>query len=211
MTCISTQVKMKISSDLIKEYEQQESGGSSKDDYLNYSQLEHKQNIEFALLEADPFEYWMVWGDPVGEGKKKPFRFLENPTSEDIDAELGANYTQGMAFQSLTEKQPPARCLTWPVYNWTDKKVQVLEVSHKSVINQFLKYGLNKKYARNILSWDFEITKIVSDRTRYELMIVPRDEDDHDEEAMDAAWNAVTKKGFDLKKLITGGDPFSEG
>ncbi len=61
---------MKISSDLIKEYEQQESGGSSKDDYLNYSQLEHKQNIEFALLEADPFEYWMVWGDPVGEGKK---------------------------------------------------------------------------------------------------------------------------------------------
>ncbi len=46
---------------------------------------------------------------------------------------------------------------------------------------------------------------------RYELLIVPRDEDEHDEVAMAKAWKIVQKDGFDLNRIVVGGDPFSEG
>ena len=43
-----------------------------------------------------------------------------------------------------------------------------------------------------------------------DLLIVPRDEDEHDEAAMEKAWKAAEKAGFDLNRIVTGGDPFSE-
>ena len=46
--------------------------------------------------------------------------------------------------------------------------------------------------------------------TRYELLIVPRDED-NDEAAMEKAWEEAEKAGFDLSRIVAGGDPFSEG
>jgi len=76
---------------------------------------------------------------------------------------------------------------------------------------QFAKYGLNKKYSKNLLDWDFELSKIQADMTRYELLIVPRDEDEHDEGQMAKDWRAAEKAGFDLSRIVGGGDPFSEG
>jgi len=70
---------------------------------------------------------------------------------------------------------------------------------------------LNKKYSRNLLDWDFELSKIKADMVKYELLIVPRDEDEHDEAAMEKAWKAAEKAGFDLSRLVAGADPFSEG
>ena len=73
----------------------------------------------------------------------KPFRFLEQPTQDDIDLELGADYVQSMNYDK-TAVRKPSQCLTWPVYNWDAERVQVLEVSHISLARQFAKYGLNK-------------------------------------------------------------------
>ena len=213
MTCISTQATMKVSADLIEQFEQEQSGGnaSKKEQYLRYGEKTFNE-AEFALLEADPLEYWYVWGRAVGEGQKdRVFRFLEQPTMKEVELELGENFTPGTKFES-TEVEAPKKALAWPVYNWTEKKVQVLEAMHKSVIKEFLKYGLNRKYARNLLSWDFKISRVVTDRVRYDLMIEPRDEE-HSEEEMDTAWSAVTKKDFDLNRLLVNsdGDPFSAG
>jgi hypothetical protein len=69
---------------------------------------------------------------------------------------------------------------------------------------------LNKKYSKNLLDWDFELSKIKADMVRYELLIVPRDEDEHDENKMAKAWMQVEKSGFDLNRMVTGEDPFSE-
>ena len=140
----------------------------------------------------------------------KPFRFLEQPSQADIDLELGSDYVQSMNYDK-TAVRKPSQCLTWPVYNWDINKVQVLEVSHISLARQFAKYGLNKKYSRNLLDWDFELSKIKADMVKYELLIVPRDEDEHDEDSMEKAWRAAEKAGFDLNRIVTGGDPFSEG
>ena len=108
-----------------------------------------------------------------------------------------------------TAVRRPELCLTWPVYNWDAKCVQVLEVSHVSLRNQFAKIGLNKKYSKNLLGWDFEITKSIGEMVRYDLMPVPRDEDEHEDDVMDTAWEETQKKGFDLQMMLTGGDPFN--
>ena len=139
----------------------------------------------------------------------KPFRFLVQPNQEDIDIELGEDYVQSMNYDK-TAVRKPSQCLTWPVYNWDINKVQVLEVSHISLARQFAKYGLNKKYSKNLLDWDFELSKIKADMVKYELLIVPRDEDEHDEVQMAKDWKAVERAGFDLNRIVAGGDPFSE-
>jgi len=41
-------------------------------------------------------------------------------------------------------------------------------------------------------------------------MPVPRDEDEHDEDEMAKDWKAVQKAGFDLNRIVAGGDPFSD-
>ena len=139
----------------------------------------------------------------------KPFRFMSQPSAEEINLELGNDYSQCLNYDK-TAVRKPVECLTWPVYNWDTNSVQVLEVSHVSLGRQFAKYGLNKKYSKNLLDWDFELSKIKADMVRYELLIVPRDEDEHDEVAMAKAWKAVQKDGFDLNRIVVGGDPFSE-
>jgi len=197
---------MKLPAALLEKLEQADQ--PQTENYLRYTSLDPGKPANIALLEVDPFSYYLVWAVAKESGKKKPFRFLENPSEEDIVLELGREYTQDLNYEKTGVRKPDL-CLTWPVYNWDAKCVQVLEVSHVSLRNQFAKIGLNKKYSKNLLSWDFELTKVVTDRTRYDLMPVPRDEDEHDEDEMDSAWSSAKKKGFDLQVLVTGGDPFN--
>ena len=156
-------------------------GSSSTENYLRYTKLEQGKPANFALLHQDPLMYWLVWGVDANE-KMKPFRFMTEPTADEIKLELGSDYTQCLNYDK-TALRKPVECLTWPVYNWDLNQVQVLEVAHISLSRQFAKYGLNKKYSKNLLDWDFELSKIQADMTRYELLIVPRDEDEHDEAA----------------------------
>jgi hypothetical protein len=187
--------------------EQQAEGNSSKDNYLRYTKLEAGKPANFALLEEDPLCYWLVWADGT-DGSAKPFRFVSQPSQADIDSEFGTNYTQALNYDK-TGPRKPQECLTWPVYNWDLSLVQVLEVSHVSLARQFAKYGLNRKYSKNLLGWDFELSKIQADMTRYELLIVPRDDEEHSDDKMDAAWEKAQKNGFDLQQMVVGGDPFN--
>ena len=200
---------MKLSAGFIESLEKENDGSSSKDNYLGYTKLEQGKPANFALLEQDPLEYWLVWAEAKASGSMKPFRFMNQPSSDEIDLELGSEYVQSMNYDK-TAIRKPQQCLTWPVYNWDMNRVQVLEVSHISLARQFAKYGLNKKYSKNLLDWDFELSKVKADMVRYELLIVPRDEDEHDENKMAKDWTQVEKAGFDLNRMVTGEDPFSE-
>ena len=194
---------MKFSAELMALAESENSGKSSSDNYLRYTKLESGKPANFALLDEDPLEYWLVWGEAKTDGSMRPFRFLTEPTEEDILAEFGPEFVQCQNYDR-TGPRKPNKCCTYPVYNWDLKCVQVLEVSHITVIKQFMKYGLNRKYSKNILDWDFELSKISADRTRYELMPVPRDEDEHDEDEMDKDWKAAQKAGFEAARLGNG-------
>ena len=141
---------MKLSSGFLATIEKENEGSSSADNYLRYTKLDQGKPANFCLLEQDPLEYWLVWGVAKENDSMKPFRFLEQPSQEDIDLELGSDYVQSMNYDK-TAVRKPSQCLCWPVYNWDAERVQVLEVSHISLARQFAKYGLNKKYNRNLL------------------------------------------------------------
>ena len=64
--------------------------GSSKDNYLNPSSVKSGQKVRFTLLAEEPFMFYELWGNDVNDPqRRKPFRFSEEPTSEDIAVKLG--------------------------------------------------------------------------------------------------------------------------
>ncbi len=202
---------MKVSDDFLAVLEPETDSSSSADGYLRPNKIESGKPAVFALLEEDPLEYWLVWGTPKEGGNNKPFRFLEKPSDEDIEMELGRDFTRALNYDKTAEDKA-YKCLTWAVYNWEEKRVQVLEVTQISISRQFVKYGLHKTYSKNLLDWDFQMEKgNVGGKTKYDLMVIPRDEDEHDDIQMAKDWKAAQKAGFDLNRLITGGDPFKEG
>ena len=145
---------MKFSSGFLATIEKENEGSSSADNYLRYTKLEKGKPANFACLSKIPTSIGWFGAEAKEIDSMKPFRFLDQPAQDDIDLELGSDYVQSMNFDK-TGVRKPSQCLTWPVYNWDINKVQVLEVSHISLARQFAKYGLNKKYSRNLLDWDF--------------------------------------------------------
>jgi len=69
---------VKLSATILDSIEQDNEGSSSKDNYLSYTKLEQGKPANFALLEQDPLEYWLVWADPKDGGNGQPFRFVDN-------------------------------------------------------------------------------------------------------------------------------------
>ncbi len=187
---------MKVSDDFLAVLEPDTESSSSADGYLRPNKIESGKPAVFALLEEDPLEYWLVWGTPKEGGNNKPFRFLEKPSDEDIELELGRDFTRALNYDKTAEDKA-YKCLTWAVYNWEEKRVQVLEVTQISISRQFVKYGLHKTYSKNLLDWDFQMEKgNVGGKTKYDLMVIPRDEDEHDDIQMAKDWKAAQKAGF---------------
>lgn len=201
---------MKVSDDFLATLSSDSESPSTDLPYLRPNKIEAGKPAVFALLEEDPLEYWLVWGTPKEGGNNQPFRFLERPSDEEIELELGRDFTRAMNYDKTAEDRP-YKCLTWPVYNWQKQRVEVMEISQISISRQIVKYALQKAYSKNLLDWDFQMEKgNVGGKTKYDLMVIPRDEDEHDDAQMAVDWKIAQKAGFDLTRLIGGGDPFKE-
>ena len=90
---------MKFSAELMALAENESSGKSSADNYLRYTKLESGKPVNFALLDEDPLEYWLVWGEAKADGSMRPFRFLTEPSEDDIEAEFGPEFTQCLNYE----------------------------------------------------------------------------------------------------------------
>ena len=200
---------MKVSDDFLATLNSDAESPSTDLPYLRPNKIELGKSVVFALLEEDPFEYWLVWGTPKEGGNNRPFRFLEKPSDEEILEELGKDFTRALNYERTGEDRP-YKCLTWPVYNWSKKRVEVFEISQLSISRQVVKAALTKAY-KNILDWDFILDRgNVGGKVKYDLNTIPRDEDENDDIQMAKDWKAAQKAGFDLRRLIVGGDPFKE-
>ena len=174
--------------------------------YLNPGMVDAKKPAHFALLELDPFMFFQTWGENVSDGKRRPFRFISRPSDEEVRTEMGKDYVWGKAFNS-TENQPVKECMSWPVYDFDNKVVRVFSCDQFTIQKAIKRIALNRIY-KNLLDWDLCLTKTITDgRTSYDLQVEPRDEDTESE--LEAAWAEVEKKGFDIKVLVTNGDPFN--
>ena len=85
-------------------------------------------------------------------------------------------------------------------------KVQVLQITQKSIIKEIDAISQLDDY-ENLLDWDFTITKKGSGlTTEYAVRPVPRKKGS--QEHLDAAWIEAKAEGFDISRLLTGGNPF---
>ena len=175
------------------------SGGA----YFTPSKLQDGGSIRFALLSDEPLEFFESWGTDAA-GKAKPFRFDYEPTYEDVLAEMG-DYTprEGRGGPGTADVKFAIAC---PVYNYESGKVQVLQITQKSILKEIDQISQMEDY-ENLLEWDFTISKKGSGLlTEYTVRPVPRKKGS--QEHIDAAWLEAKSEGFDITRLLTGGNPF---
>tara|TARA_R100000781_G_scaffold108815_1_gene73521 strand:- start:1838 stop:2422 length:585 start_codon:yes stop_codon:yes gene_type:complete len=175
--------------------------------YLNPSKIQSGTSVRFALLDDNPLEFFEVWGE-ASDGSVKPFRFRNEPTPEDIEVEFGSDYTRRLNREGSAPEQAKF-AIAVPVFNHDAGSVQVLQVSQKSINREFDSISQMDDYS-NLLEWDFVLGKEGNGlNTEYSLRAVPRKKGSQD--GINAAWEESKSGGFDISRLLSGGNPHKEG
>jgi hypothetical protein len=92
------------------------------------------------------------------------------------------------------------------VYVYDAGKVQVLQLTQKSIIKELDQVSQMEDY-ENLLEWDFILSKKGAGlTTEYTLRPAPRKKGS--QEHLDAAWLEAKAEGFDISRLLSGGNPF---
>jgi hypothetical protein len=171
--------------------------------YLNPSKVAAGSSVRFCLLSDEPLEFYELWAEG-SDGKAKPFRFDQDPSPDDIALALG-DYTrrlnrEGTGFEAIKF------CLALPVYNFETARVEILQLSQKSLIRELDGISQMPDY-ENILAIDFLLGKEGSGlNTEYKLTPVPRKKGAG--KAITEAWEETRSAGFDISRLLDGADPF---
>jgi hypothetical protein len=171
--------------------------------YLSVSKIASGSSVRFALLSDEPVEMYECWAEGP-DGKAKPFRFAQEPSPDDIALELG-DFTRRQNREG-TGPEPIKFCLALPVYNYDAAEVQVLSLTQKSIIRELDGISQTDDY-EDITATDFTIGKEGSGlNTVYKLLPVPRKKGA--DATIAAAWEEAKSAGFDLTRLLEGGNPF---
>jgi hypothetical protein len=170
--------------------------------YLSLSKLPDGGSVRFALLTDEPLEFYECWGS--ANGANKPFRFDFEPTYEDVVAEMGEfEPREGRGGPGTADIKFAIAC---PVYNYESGKVQVLQITQKSILKEIDAISQVEEYT-NLLEWDMTISKKGSGLlTEYTVRPLPRKKGS--QEHIDSAWIEAKSEGFDISRLLTGANPF---
>ena len=183
------------------------SSSSTKDDYLNPSGIKSGQKVRFALLAEEPFMFFELWGNHVNDPeKRKPFRFAEEPTPEDITEKLGDDFVRSLSRDGKAmEACRIAHAV--PVYNYDLERVQVFAWTQKTIAQQFDVISQLEDYADSMTECDFYLSREGQGTdTKYTVQAAPKKKSMV--MAVAEAWEA--EKEFDLERLLKGGNPFKE-
>ena len=175
--------------------------------YINPTKLESGGNVRFALLDDQPLEFFEVWGES-GEGKLKPFRFADSPTTEDAEIEMGSEYTRRMNREG-TGVEPAKFGIAVPVFEHESQEVKIFQATQKGIIKEFAKISQMEDYS-DLLAWDFVLSREGTGlKTEYSLRAVPRKKGTSP--LIEATYQEAKDSGFEIKELMTGGNPFAPG
>ena len=178
------------------------SSSASGGGYLQVSKLPDGGSVRFALLSDEPLEFYECWG--TSSDGTKPFRFDSEPTPEQVALEMGD-------YEPREGRGGPGTvdikfAIAVPVYNFDTGNVQVLSLTQKSILKELDQISQMDDY-EDLLAWDFSLSKKGAGlTTEYTLRPVPRKKGA--QEHIDAAWIEAKSAGFDITRLLTGGNPF---
>ena len=175
--------------------------------YINPTKLESGGSVRFALLDDQPLEFFEVWGES-GEGKLKPFRFADTPTEEDAEIEMGNEFTRRMNRDG-TGVEPAKFGIAVPVFEHDSQEVKIFQATQKGIIGELDKISQMEDYS-DLLAWDFVLSREGTGlKTEYSLRVVPRKKGTSP--LIEATFAEQKEKGFEIKELMTGGNPFAPG
>ena len=131
------------------------SGGGKNDDYMTPGKVKADGQIRFALLAEEPLCYFECRGEDK-EGNGKPFRFVDEPSPSDIEAEMGPNFERRTKEDGSFE--PVKFAISVPIYSYDLGKVQTLSMTQKGLQKELDEISQVEEYS-DLLCWDFILTK----------------------------------------------------
>lgn len=171
--------------------------------YLNPSKVAAGSKVRFCLVSDEPLEFYECWAEGP-DGKAKPFRFDSEPSPDDMALAFG-DFTRRMNREG-TGPEPIKFCLALAVFNFETARVEILQLSQKSLIRELDAISQMPDYD-DLTAVDFLLGKEGSGlSTEYKLTPVPRKKGADKDIA--AAWEETRSAGFDLSRLLSGEDPF---
>lgn len=158
-----------------------------KEQTSNYMKLEEGENT-FRIL-SSAVVGWEYWNEDK-EGNRKPVR-------KHLDEDLIMNEIQ--------EPDKVKRFWAFIVWNYKEKKIQILELTQKGLKQAIQMLISNKKWGSPVNKYDLVITREGKDKgTKYTL--TPNPAEPTDKEITEAYKNTPVN----LEALFTGEDPFTQ-
>ena len=159
--------------------------GDSK--YLKFE----KGLTEFMPL-ASAVVGWLYWTND-----KKPLRLAEEPKNP-----------RDLPDIKITEGKADVKHFwAFPVWDFADSKVKVLEITQKTIMSAVRDYATNTKWGTPVMKYSFTVKREGDGfDTEYTIMANPAVDILHD---TIVAWEAALAGGFDIRRLFIGGDPFT--
>ncbi len=172
---------------------------------MSASKLGDGESVRVAILSEEPLETWTVWAENA-EQQKKPFRFVDEPSPSDIEAELG-DWKQRLNYEQ-TELERPKFSISFFCFDYADEKVKVFEITQKTLMKELDGISQSEDY-EDLHAWDMVFSREgLKMNTTYKILPGPRKKGM--QEKIDAAWKEAEGKGYDLQQLLVGGNPFGE-
>jgi len=179
------------------------SGGGNQGGYLNVSKLGDGESFKVAILSEEAQEFFEVWGE-TAEGQKKPFRFSDEPSQDDIDATLG-DYKQRMNYEG-TKLEAPKFVVAFFVLDYADNKVKVMSIPQKTVYTELDRLSQDEDFG-DLHAFDLKFSR-QGVRMETQYRVTPLNRKPEAAEAIEAAKKHMVDNNYELKELIVNGNPF---
>jgi len=179
--------------------------GSGSGGYLSLSKLENKSSVRIHLLGDEPLDFYQVWGESPDGSQIKPFRFVDDPSPSDIEAEMG-EFVRRQNYEK-TGPDPVVYSMAFWCFNYSTEEVQLLQLTQKGLIRE-LDQLLSMEDYQDTDQWDFVIAKDTSGPPSSWYSLRPAPVKKGTENLTELRWREAQEKGYDLNQLLTGGNPF---
>ena len=190
-----------------------DSSSTGNSGYLKPSDIKDGDSLRFSLLSEDGLDYYLFWVQEVSGSGRKPIRCENDPSPEDIKDLLDqAQERWGKEYDRPLNKDGTGSdaikmASSVPVYNYNTSSVQVLEWNQSTITQALDEISQMEDYRDCMTEIDLVLKRTgQAKETRYSLNAVPRKKGATD--AINLAWKEAEEKGFDLTRLLDGGDVF---
>lgn len=184
--------------------------------YFNCGSVDAKKKARFTILGDDSLGGYQLFVNKK-QGGMTCIRWASEPTEDEVAARLEE---EGCTF--IPKRERPQQFFALAVWNYDrdygkdeDKPnpgIQVATFTQRSIIDPLINALSDEEVAAEVTIYDFVMSHNELDGIdkRYTLIPLPgKRRNPKIEKQIDEAWQEVVQKGFDLKALLVGGDPFN--